>query len=239
MSILKTMGGWHGITRVKIVHNPGTEGEAAIEVDALIQAEAGYFEIDTPIYGSDIVEVPDPRGGVDRRLAREVNMNNAGSAELHHIEVKWGKAPAPGIAPVRRLTFDNLHQRVQEAAGDLFADGHFASAISEAFKSIEVRVKQATGIDQSGAKLMAEAFQPLNPKLNVATETGQSGKDEREGFQALFRGAIIGIRNPKAHELFKAEDPQTALEYLGFASLLHRRIDHAILQLPDESGHKA
>lgn len=59
-------------------------------------------------------------------------------------------------------------------------------------------------------------------------------KDEREGFQALFRGAMIGIRNPKAHEVFKAEDPQTALEYLGFASLLHRRIDHAEQAAPSE-----
>lgn len=102
----------------------------------------------------------------------------------------------PLVAPVRRLAFENLHAQVQSAAGPLFADGHYASAISEAFKSIEVRVKRETGIDQSGAKLMATAFHPSNPALNVAAELGQSGQDEREGFHALFRGAMIGIRNP-------------------------------------------
>ena len=58
-------------------------------------------------------------------------------------------------------------------------------------------------------------------------EAGRNGQDEREGFLALFRGAMLGIRNPKAHELFTLEDPQRALEYLGFASLLHRRLDTA------------
>lgn len=36
---------------------------------------------------------------------------------------------------------------------------------------------------------------------------------------------MIGIRNPGAHELFKPADAQETLEYLGFASLLHRRLD--------------
>lgn len=44
----------------------------------------------------------------------------------------------------------------------------------------------------------------------------------------VFRGAMMGIRNPGSHELFKPGDPQQALEYLGFASLLHRRIDVAV-----------
>ncbi len=160
------------------------------------------------------------------------NVVDSAGAAAAPKEQPTTETPAPRLAPVRRLSFDNFHPRVQAAAGELFADGHFASAISEAFKSIEVRVKKATGIDQSGAKLMASAFHPTDPPLDVATEAGQSGKDEREGFQALFRGAMIGIRNPRAHELFKAEDPQTALEYLGFASLLHRRIDHAEQDAP-------
>lgn len=232
MSIIRSMAGTHGVTHVKILHDPGTDEESTAEADALVQSGSGFFEVDTPIYEGDIVELPDPRGGVDRRLAQHVKVNNFGSRNMHHIEVEWGPAAAPRVAPVRRLTFDNLHPLVRSAAGDLFADGHFASAISEAFKSIEVRVKAVTGIDQSGAKLMAEAFNPANPRLDIATELGQSGRDEREGFQALFRGAMIGIRNPKAHELFTAEDPQIAPEYLGFASLLHRRIDHAEAQSP-------
>lgn len=61
---------------------------------------------------------------------------------MHRVKVEWGDAPPPTrVAPVRRLTFENLHPAVQAAVGDLFADGHYESSVSEAFKSIEVRVR--------------------------------------------------------------------------------------------------
>jgi uncharacterized protein (TIGR02391 family) len=120
-----------------------------------------------------------------------------------------------------------LHPAVQKAAGDLFADGSYEAAVQEAFKSIEVRVRDTTGIQKSGADLMATAFRQDGSVLDVAGHEGRSGDDEREGFMHVFRGSMIGIRNPGAHELFKRGDPQEALEYLGFTSLLHRRIDVA------------
>ena len=115
-----------------------------------------------------------------------------------------------------------LHSAIQAASGDLFADGHFESSVSEAFKSVEVRVRDLTGSKKSGAALMGDAFKADGSVLDVAEHEGRSGEDEREGFMHVFRGAMIGIRNPRAHELFKPGDPQQALEYLGFASLLHR-----------------
>jgi hypothetical protein len=39
-----------------------------------------------------------------------------------------------------------------------------------------------------------------------------------------------GIRNPDAHELFKALDAEEALETLAFASMLMRRLDEAKLR---------
>jgi len=41
----------------------------------------------------------------------------------------------------------------------------------------------------------------------------------------LFMGAVVGIRNPKAHDEIVQNDPYKTLEYLGFASLLMKRID--------------
>jgi len=137
------------------------------------------------------------------------------------------------VAPVRRLTFQNLHPAVQAAAGALFADGHYESAVSEAFKSIEVRVRELTNSNRSGAPLMGDAFKMDGSILDVASHEGRSGEDEREGFLHMFRGAMLGIRNPGAHELFRTGDPQQALEYLGFASLLHRRIDVAAAKKKD------
>ena len=217
----------HGSKKVVIIRHEGTDDEVRTEVQAMIQAKSGFFDVTTPIYEGDIVEVPDPRGGIDRRIAAEVHVNDYGSKQMQHTQVKWGKVPAARTAPVRRLSIENLHPEVIGAAGDLFADGHYSSAVYEAFKSLEVRVRQHAGVDKSGAQLMGDAFGGAAPKLVVSTSAGRSGSDEQEGFLSLFRGAMLAVRNPKAHEPVKDEDPQQALEYLGLASLLHHRLDTA------------
>lgn len=219
-----------GTEMVKIIHAEGTDDETTTEVVAHIQPKSGFFEVDAPIYEGDIVEVHDPRKGPDgreRRLAVEVSVLSNAPHGMAHTEVKWGKSAPARSVPVRRLTFENLHQKVRSAAGDLYADGHYESAVAEAFKSIEVRVRSLAGIDSSGVQLMQSALGTDSPPLDVSTHSGRSAEDERSGFLAIFRGVMLGIRNPGAHELFQPADPQQALEYLGFASLLHRRLDVA------------
>lgn len=217
-----------GVTKVNVINNPGTEAERSFETEAQIQAKSAIFPVDTSIYEGDIVEFPDPRGGTTRKIAATVDVNNPTGLPfrgMEHIHVTWGSTPPPRVAPVRRLSIEKLHEEVVRSSSELFADGHFEASVSEAFKSIEVRVRTMTDSTQSGVKLMGEAFGGPKPKLAVATSSGQSGKDEQEGFAALFRGAMLGVRNPRAHDLFRLQDPQQALEYLGFASLLHRQLD--------------
>lgn len=219
-----------GTTKVTVVNNPGTEDEHRFETEAHVQAKTGFFAVDTPIYEGDIVEFHDPRGGTTRKVAATVDVNNPTGPSfrgVEHIHVTWGSAPPARVAPVRRLSIENLHKEVISSSSELFADGHYQAAVSEAFKSIEVRVRSLAGSNQSGVKLMGEAFGGPEPRVSVSTASGQSGKDEQEGFAALFRGAMLGVRNPRAHELFRPQDPQQALEYLGFASLLHRQLDTA------------
>lgn len=219
-----------GTTTVTIVNNPGTEDEQRFEAEAHIQAKAGFFAVETPIYEGDVVEFPDPRGGTTRKVAATVDVNNPTGPSfrgMEHIHVTWAAAPPARVAPVRRLSIENLHGEVISSSSELFADGHYEAAVSEAFKSIEVRVRKLAGSTQSGVKLMGEAFGGSAPRIMVSTSPGQSGKDEQEGFGALFRGAMLGVRNPRAHDLFLPRDPQQALEYLGFASLLHRQLDGA------------
>lgn len=217
----------HGTKTVVVIQNEGTEDEVRTKTEAMIQAESGFFDITTPIYEGDIVEIPDPRGGIDRRLASEVHINDYGSKALHHTQVKWGKASAARTAPIRRLSIEHFHPIVTQAASALFADGHYSNAVYEAFKSLEVRVRQLVDTDESGAKLMGSAFGGREPKLSVAKSTGRSGEDEQEGFQAIFRGVMLAVRNPRAHELVQDEDSRHTLEYLGLASLLHRQLDGA------------
>lgn len=217
-----------GFETVEVIHAEGSADEKRFLVEAHVQPDSAVVSVDTPIYEGDIVEINDPRGGVQRKLVKEVRINNPKGAafqHLRHTEVILAKAPQPRIAPVRRLTFENLHPRVIESAGALFADGHFSKSVTEAFMSLEVRVRGLLGSDTSGTKLMDEAFGGKEPKLSLAQYAGRSGDDEQAGFHALFRGAMLGIRNPGAHELASTQDPQEALEYLALASLLHRKLD--------------
>lgn len=120
-----------------------------------------------------------------------------------------------------------LHADVREVADRYLESGHPEVAIFEAFKAINNRVKAMTGLDLDGAKLMGEAFKEDDPRLALADLSGETGKNIQTGFRFMFMGAVRGIRNPDAHERFKALDAEEALETLAFASMLMRRLDSA------------
>jgi uncharacterized protein (TIGR02391 family) len=139
-----------------------------------------------------------------------------------------GGALAPVIA--------RLHPTVVVKAYRLFDDGHFASAVFEAFKAIEVRVAAQSGLDISGRPLMSAALADGGPIQLAAAP--RSGNDEQEGFKLLFMGAMQGIRNPKAHAFDRPPSAQRAAEYLSLASVMLRRLDDAVHDLMRSSPDK-
>lgn len=129
---------------------------------------------------------------------------------------------------IRRLALESLHPRIVEVASDLFTDEHYSQAILEAVKVVEQRVKEQSGLTNDyGVSLMSKAFRKGSGSIVVAHESGKSGDDEQEGFMHLFMGAAQAIKNPKSHETVKLKDPERAIEYLAFLSLLMRRLDDA------------
>lgn len=124
-----------------------------------------------------------------------------------------------------------LHPLIKEVSGGLYRDGHYAQAILEAFKAINNLVKRKAGRpDLDGRDLMAKALRKEAPILKLAPLATQSDMDEQEGFMLLFMGAMVGIRNPKAHEIVSQANPNRALEYLAFASLLCHRVDESTVE---------
>ncbi len=83
---------------------------------------------------------------------------------------------------------------------------------------------------------MGRAFGGPNPPLRFNEGKTASERDEQEGFAHLFMGAMLGIRNPKAHDPFVDVDDDRAADYLAFASLLMRRLDDVEQQLAQNSG---
>lgn len=101
------------------------------------------------------------------------------------------------------------------------------AAILEAFKAVSLRMRELTGLDTGGADLVGKAVGGTSPMLQIADQSTQSGCDTQAGYQHLFRGAIMGIRNPNAHELFQLLEDNEAIEGLTLASLLRDRLDAA------------
>ncbi|MFI8290172.1 TIGR02391 family protein [Streptomyces sp. NPDC085614] len=120
-----------------------------------------------------------------------------------------------------------LHDTIVEAVADRYATGHFADAVQKAFQAVEYRVQNLIDSPEVGAKLMGNAFGGVNPRLMVARAEGASQTSEQDGFRDLFRGAMAGLRNPRAHGPHYAEEEAEVLEMLAFASLLMRRLDLA------------
>lgn len=135
--------------------------------------------------------------------------------------------PAAGAAVARDARLAALHPKVIEVSATLFEQGNRAAAILEAFKAVNLRAKALSGLDADGKDLMARAFRLEDPVLVLADIATETGRNVQAGYHLMFMGAVVGIRNPRAHEQFEEMDENEALEELGFASLLMRRLDDA------------
>lgn len=150
---------------------------------------------------------------------------------VHEGRLLIGEPQAAEIvaaAPIgREARIAALHPTIRQVADRFLESGHMEVAIFEAFKAVNKRVKDLTGLDADGSDLMAKAFRDDAPPIQLADLSSRTGQDIQAGFRFMFMGAVRGLRNPDAHELFVPLDDEEALEKLGFASMLMRRLDEA------------
>jgi uncharacterized protein (TIGR02391 family) len=112
-----------------------------------------------------------------------------------------------------------------------FDSGHFADAVESALKEINASVKdivkRKTGNELDGAPLMYAAFSPKNPIIVLDDLSTESGRNMQRGYMEIFAGAMIGIRNPKAHDNIHITENR-AKHFLYLSSLLMQKIDERI-----------
>lgn len=118
-----------------------------------------------------------------------------------------------------------LHHGLPGKVRKLFDNGHYAEATFEAFKYVDKVVQKLSSTNESGQRLMMGVFSGDTPKLKLTPLSNTSEVDEQKGYQFLFSGAVMAIRNPRGHEIEIDEDPDTCLDHLSFASMLLRRLD--------------
>jgi uncharacterized protein (TIGR02391 family) len=125
-----------------------------------------------------------------------------------------------------------LHPRIEAASADLYRDGHYRNAVLDASLALVNFVKERSRLHNlDGAKLMSTAFSKNNPVLCVNALADPTDEDEQEGIMHLFLGAVLALRNPRAHALLD-DSPELALEYIGLTSLLAKRLDAAKRRTP-------
>lgn len=132
--------------------------------------------------------------------------------------------PSGGLHP-----FDerNIHPKIENVAKSLFDNGHYAQATFEAYKYVDNQVQHLSGLNESGLKLMMQAFNETSPIIKLTDLSNTSEKDEQQGYKFIFSGAVLAVRNPRGHECGIRETPDQCLDHLGLASLLMRRLDNA------------
>ena len=114
------------------------------------------------------------------------------------------KAYRRGDVLPRRL----LHPRLAQKVWASFLRGDYDTAVFQAFKEVEVRVREAGSFADIdiGVILMRKAFEPEKGPLSDTS----APKAEQEALAHLFAGAIGSYKNPHSHRSVNIEAGEAA-----------------------------
>lgn len=132
----------------------------------------------------------------------------------------------PAVRSLKAYEGLQLHGEIARACTSLYRDGYYDVAIEHAVKALNGLVKLRSDLELDGSNLMERAFNPSKPVLRFNALADQSDKDEQKGFMMMFSGAVAGLRNPRAHGFIK-DNPERALEFIAYVSLLAKLLDEA------------
>jgi uncharacterized protein (TIGR02391 family) len=83
-----------------------------------------------------------------------------------------------------------------------YESGNYSEAILDAIKYLTKIIRNYSGIDEDGEKLVGGVFNSKPPLLKFNRMETQSEQDEHNGLAFLLRGVYSGIRNPRSHEKY-------------------------------------
>ncbi len=128
------------------------------------------------------------------------------------------------------LFWENVHPDITKAVRKIYETGSRNKAVLSAFMEINNKVKDlvknCVNVPKDGTSLMDCVFSSKQPILKIADVSTESGKNIQDGFARIFSGAILGIRNPNAHDNIPITEIE-AKHLIMLASLLLYKIDEA------------
>ena len=116
------------------------------------------------------------------------------------------------------LSSETLRPILVRKVKPLFLRGDYDMAIFQAFKIVEVQVRDRGGYSNSdyGTELMRKAF---NPETGSLTNK-ESERPEKEAMSHLFAGAIGLFKNPPSHRFIESIAPEDAADLIRFTNFL-------------------
>jgi uncharacterized protein (TIGR02391 family) len=117
-----------------------------------------------------------------------------------------------------------LHERIRRACIDIFNTGHHQAAVFEAFRILEVTIREAAGYgqDEHGETMIHNAF---NEKSDGPLVDATVPESEQRAMRFLIVGSNGLFRNPRGHRDVELNDPKEAAELLIVASHLLRMVE--------------
>ena len=134
----------------------------------------------------------------------------------------------------RELIARNVHPDVLRfCRAELLQDNYF-HAVFEAAKSVADKIREKAGLASDGSRLVDEAFGGKEPLLAFNTLQTETDRSEHTGLMNLMKGLSGVFRNTTAHapKIKWPINEQDALDMLTLASMIHRRLDQAVLTRP-------
>jgi uncharacterized protein (TIGR02391 family) len=127
-----------------------------------------------------------------------------------------------------------LHPAIASNTFALFLRGHYDTVVFEAFRAVEVAVRDAAGLPQSlvGTDLMRKAFDENSGALTDMSLV----PSERQATSHLFAGAIGLFKNPTSHRAAAIGKPEDAVELVMFADYLLRLVEQRTATRPPTSA---
>lgn len=224
--------------KLRRVLDDGQVYEADIEAQDLGPEHGITFRVDADVEDDDEVTDTLPNGKTKTMRLREVHVLQSpfgrGTGNLDHTGAKYTVVAArTALSQPTPVTLPGLHPLISRASGSQIATHHYDTAVFEALKSVEDRVKTLTGRGEIGKRLMTAVFNEQAPLLDITSDNADADQkdDEREGFKFLFMGAAQALRNTRGHGPNLQTGEQEAMEMLAAASLLMRALNRAAQRL--------
>ena len=166
-------------------------------------------------------------------LLRGIECDEGGQFRPVKAAATLSEAERRASAISEKLRDRRIHTEVSRYCHAELMQENYFHAVFEAVKGLADRIRDMSGIDGDGDRLVSDVFLGNAPALAINTLQTEAERGQQRGFAALLKACFAAIRNPIAHEpriFWQGEDD--VAEYFTLVSLAHFKLDKCVSTRP-------